>query len=135
MKNTIRFFALAAVLFSMFAFASCNSNDKKLVGTWKMTDIKESGYSAEEIQSALEMQSTVYTFGEDKTAKVSMEMFGQTIDLDGTYELNGDTLAMTMTYMGQTDTQKMLIVGLTNDELQLGSADGSNPAIQVMTRQ
>ena len=51
------------------------------------------------------MASTTYTFS--GTDKVTISAGGGMLNMDGTYKINGDTMSLTVTVLGQESTQSV----------------------------
>lgn len=89
MKRMKRFTAAVLVLVCAMSLMACGSKKGSIVGTWVIE-------GTDSDISALELK-------EDGTGSISI---GGTISLNITYATDNNKLTMTMTYLGQTDTEE-----------------------------
>lgn len=129
MKKAIKFFTLAAVLVSMFAFTSCKKTEKLIIGTWAITDIQNAtDMDAEDIAM---MKLFTFTFNDDNTM-----VYGMTgiYEIKGTYEIDDDLLIITQTFENVSETDSLLIKSIDKTEMYLADPTGEEPEVMVLTK-
>ena len=138
------FSVVALLLTVVLLLSACGKDDSKdsssksagIEGTWKLTDVKSAGLSAEELKAARDMVTSgqmqeTFVF---KSGKATMHIKNASYDppmetgYNLNYTLNGNKLSMTEE--GTTDTQEFEFK-LNGDTLEL-SMDGG---VEVFTRQ
>lgn len=93
---------LIAIVTIVLVLVLGNKGEKGLIGTWESED------------------GIVMTFNKDNTG--NMTMYGITVSLD--WEKDGDELEVTMSFMGESETEEMTIVKLTSKTLILADESG-----------
>lgn len=129
MKKAIKFFTLAAVLVSMFAFTSCKKTEKLIIGTWAVSDIQNATDMDAE-QMAM-MKLFTFTFNDDNTMS-----YGVTgvYEMEGTYEIDDDLLIITQTFDNESESDSLLIKSITKTEMCLADPTGEDPEVMVLTK-
>ena len=97
------------------------TNKDKIVGTWEVA-------KSDEIPPG-----TVFEFTKDGKMKMSMKMEGKTVEMEGTYEVEGETLkSVGKGPDGKEDKNTDTIVKLTDTELVIKNPKIKKPRSQMI---
>ena len=114
-------FRIAALLMCFvamsFAMTSCQKAEDLIVGKWKMTKVEgsSSAYSSETLGS-------IWEFKADKTCAIGYGSY----TVNGTYTIDDDVLAITMSAAGFSSTTKCNIKTLNKSTMVLADPDDAN---------
>jgi len=108
-----RFFVATILVLSLALVGTAGGDKaKKLVGVWEITKSQTAppGATAE--------------FTADGKMRLRAKADGKEFKVDGTYKLKDDTIEATLTFEGQTKTDKATIKTLTDKQLIIQDKDG-----------
>lgn len=98
-----------------FAMTSCQKAEDLIIGKWKLVKVVDNGRTYTEGEEI----GSIWEFKADNTLTMGMEYAGQSINVPGTYTIDGDKL--TMTVYGEIQT--MNIDKITKSKMILSDPD------------
>jgi len=115
MHNKLKLFGLIFLLLTTVAFmSSCQKNEKKIVGKWKVTKATSSDEDIDDILSEYDKGCT-WSFKDNGDCTVTFCGY----DCDGEYYVSKNTLSITCKIDGEKLDWDMDIDELTNKEMSL----------------